>query len=163
MVVGIVVGREHDENRPRHARVHVVRHYTLKNRPFEDAIELPAIGVEVVSAHRVLVFPTSLLRLLLLGNVFPRLAFARHLRCRCGRGKRTAPGRADYVNRRLRRLVGLEVDGDRIAIEGVEALFFRAPLPAAWLGHAPPLGWRSVAAHSHCYRRSPEPVRASWA
>ena len=34
------------------------------------------------------------------------------------------PAWAGYANCGLRRLVGLEVDGDRFAIEGVEALFF---------------------------------------
>ena len=71
MVVGVVVGGEHNQDRPGHARVNVVRHNALKYRPLKDAIELPAVLVEVVSGHRVLVFLVSRFRLVLLAGLSP--------------------------------------------------------------------------------------------
>ena len=47
MVVGVVVGRKHDQNGPAETAIDVVRHDTFENRSLEDAVEATLILVEV--------------------------------------------------------------------------------------------------------------------
>ena len=50
MVVRVVVGGQHDQNRAAESAVDVIGDHTLKNSSLEDPIEPASIGIEVVAA-----------------------------------------------------------------------------------------------------------------
>ena len=60
MIVGVIVGGQHDDDRAAETAVDVVGHNTLQYCSLEDAIEPALIGVEVIGGHRV--FLLGLLR-----------------------------------------------------------------------------------------------------
>ncbi len=53
MIVGVVVGRQHNEDWPAEGAVDMVGHNALEHRALEDAIEAALKVIEVVFAHRV--------------------------------------------------------------------------------------------------------------
>ncbi len=115
VVVGVVVGREHDQDWPRHAGIGVIGYHTLKDRPLEDAIELPAELVEVVRGHRVLVLLPRLLIVLPFRDIFGRIPLRGNRRRQVGRSLASDVGRGRSVLR-------FEINGNRVAIQRLEAL-----------------------------------------
>src|SRR5665213_1035818 len=71
VVVRVVVGGEHDEDRPTQPAVNVIRHDSLKDRSLEYPIEPSLVAVEVVPGHRVALAVT--LRLLICHSLRVRL------------------------------------------------------------------------------------------
>src|SRR6266568_5612743 len=53
VVMRVIIGREHDQDRPAEPAVNVVGNNTLKNRALEDPVETALILVEVIRTHRV--------------------------------------------------------------------------------------------------------------
>src|SRR5271155_3499095 len=77
VIVGVVVGCEHNKDRAGHTAVDVVRDYSFKDRSLKDSVELAAVGVEIIGGHRVnFVLLVAYLRIVIraLGDIGDRLA-----------------------------------------------------------------------------------------
>ena len=146
VIVGVVVGRQHDQDRPAESAVDVVGDDSLKHRALEDAIEAALIGVEVVGSHRIGLLPSAFAcsaDAALRDAALPAAsAAASASEAAAAVGVETAVARMLKVNRH------------GVAVDGVLLLLLLGKLASAWPRPAPARHSRYAAARWDCRRRS---------